>query len=206
MEQQKKSIYLVLSTNETWPEILLRKRAEMQFLNRKKGDCYVHIGISFDKKLNNMVAFTRKHIHNIFDAGLAVENINEGIFNKKQKVGKLTVLEVEITIYQYMELKKQVEYYLKNRNKYKYNFLGPILMLIFGTGVKSRNRYFCSEWIVILLKNIGIDLFPSKKPHHIRPFDFYEKLYENIIYEGKSSEYVYRKIDGKYNETEICIL
>ncbi len=206
MKQEKKSIYLVLSTNETWPEVLLRKRAEMQFLDRKKGDCYVHIGISFDKKLNNMVAFTRKHIHNIFDAGLAVENINEGIFAKKQKVGKLTVIELEITIKQYLKLKNEVEYYLENSNKYKYNFSGLISMLIFGIGVKSKNRYFCSEWIVMLLKNIEVELFPNKKPHYIRPFDFYEKLANNIIYEGKSSEYVYRKVEENYINTEIYLI
>ncbi len=205
--ENKRSIYLILSTNETIPEKLLRKRADI--LKRGKRNCnkYVHMGISFENSLDDMIAFTRKGMYNIFDAGLAREDINDGMFKKKEDVSKITVIELKINEEQYMELKKIVNYYWNNKEKYKYNFPGLVTMLLFGNGIKYEKRFFCSEWITIILRNVGINLFTNIKPHHIKPFDFYELLVDKIIYEGLTQKYPYKnEVEEQISNREICVL
>ncbi len=188
---KEKSIYLVLSNNKTFPEWVLKKRAELEIFNRKQGDSYIHIALSFDKNLNDMVAFTRKNIYNMFEAGLAKESLETGIFARQIDVGECAVIEINVTEEQYLKLEKLVKHYWDNKEKYRYNYLGLISMVLRAKGARSKHRFFCSEWIVEILNKIDIKVFENIPPYDVRPFDFYEIFKENIIYEGKTNNYIY---------------
>ncbi len=206
MLHKNKVIYLVISNNKTWPELLIKKRAELNFNNRQDGDNYAHIGISFDKSLKNMIAFTQKSLYNIFDAGLSIESLHDGRFAKKINKGEFAVIKLSLTNEQYIKFANKVQYYLSNKDDYRYNYLGLISMLLVAKGIKNKNRYFCSEWIAQLFKEIDLNIFGNQKPHNIKPYDFYNKLQDKIIYEGKTKQYPYRDIENEIVEnTIICI-
>lgn len=98
------------------------------------------------------------------------------------------MFELEVTAEQYGELGKRVEADWSRRESLGYNFLGVAVQLLSGRGAGRKGRYFCSQWIAELLGSCGIDLF-HKKPVHVRPFDFYVALKNNLIYEGLVKDY-----------------
>ena len=51
-----------------------------------KNDKYTHAAISFDKNLNQMYSFGRKHTFNPFIGGFKKEDINKGIYKLSQTV------------------------------------------------------------------------------------------------------------------------
>lgn len=184
-----KQIYIVASYNHTFIGSVIRGRAKLKFWNRYQGDCYSHISLSLDSSLENMMSFARKKLRNPFVSGLIRENIRSGIFALKPLHNRIAVMRIGISNSQYDELKKVMDGYWKRRKKLKYNFPGLASMLLFGRGIAVKDAYFCSQWVDEVLKRCGIDLFEGKPSCYIRPFDFYCRLEEFIVYEGLTAEY-----------------
>lgn len=193
----EKKIEIVASYTDTVPGKIIRLRAAMKFWNRYAGDTYSHISLSRDSKLNNMMSFARKELDNPFNSGLIKEDIRTGMFALKPEISKIAVMELKISDRQYKKLSCLMDYYWEHRNDYNFNFAGLASMLVCGRGVDVSNSFFCSEWVATLLEESGISLFDGKKPKDIRPFDFYGRLQDHIIYEGLTTEY------PEYNLTDI---
>lgn len=184
-----KKITLVASYTDTVPGKVIKLRAAMKFWNRYAGDTYSHISLSRDSKLGNMMSFARKEMDNPFDSGLVKEDIRTGMFALKPEISKIAVMELNVTEEQYNKLSQVMDYYWEHRDDYKFNFLGLGSMLIFARGVAPKDCFFCSQWVATVLEECGIHIFDDKKPKDVRPFDFYGKLHDHIVYEGLTINY-----------------
>ena len=139
-----------------------------------------------------MLSFARKTIHNPFNAGLVKEDISAGMFALKPEKSRIAVIKLSVTEKQYTVIEKLMSHFWNNRDTYKYNSKGLIRILLHGrdrSDMSSKNSFFCSEWVDYLLKQCGIDLFKDENLYTVSPSDFYNKLKEDIIYEGLTKEY-----------------
>ncbi len=197
MENQ--NIYVVASYTHTLPGKLIQARATLKFYNRYKGDQYSHVSLSRDDKLNNMMSFARKEIKNPFHSGLIKEDIRKGLFAINPFENQIAIMQMQVEKEEYRKIAQIMEKYYSQKEIYGFNFLGLLNMLLCGRGVEVPNHFFCSQWVATVLKESGIDLFPNKKAYNVRPFDFYEALLSQIIYEGSVGEYLqeYLKEDTK---------
>lgn len=186
-----KSIYVVTSFTNTVPGKLIVFRASMKFWDRYPGDIYSHASLSLDKTLSNMYSFARKEINQPLNAGLVKEDINKGLFLSENS--RIAVMELGISNDKYDEITDRINFYWEKRDILDYNFLGLFKMLLLARGTTTENHYFCSQWVATVLSDCGIELFNNKESYDIKPFDFYNKLKENIIYEGKTSEYPFNE-------------
>lgn len=186
---ENQSIYIVMSFTNTIPGRAIKIRAAMKFWNRYEGDTYSHVSISRDSKLGNMLSFARREINNPFNAGLVRENIREGLLAREPDKNKIAVIKLDISMEQYENVVKVTESYWKKRDKYSFNYVGLAAMLLYGKGVKLKNKFFCSQWIATILKESNINIFSGEKPENIRPFDFYGRLKDKIVYEGPIIDY-----------------
>lgn len=183
-----RKIYIVASYTDTWPGRLIVVRAKFKFWNRYEGDTYSHISISQDPALTKMYSFARRTMHNPFNSGMIQESIYEGMFSRKPNINRMAVFELPVTAEQYEKLEKQVAEDWSRKDTLKFNYLGIIVQLLVARGVARKNHFFCSQWVATLLNSCGIDLF-HKRPVHVRPFDFYVALKNNLIYEGLVKDY-----------------
>lgn len=186
---KNEKINIVASYTDTVPGKIIRLRAEAKFWNRYAGDTYSHVSLSRDSKLGNMMSFARKDIHNPFNSGLIKEDIRSGMFALKKDESKIAVMELKVTPEQYQKVTDTMNRYWQERDRYGFNFAGLATMLLYAKGIPRKDKFFCSQWIDTVLLESGIDLFDGKKPHEIRPFDFYGVLKDNIVYEGLVTEY-----------------
>lgn len=187
-DESSRKIYIVDSYTDTWPGKLIVFRAKLKFWNRYDGDIYSHTSISLEQELTRMFSFARRGMHNPFNAGLIQESIKTGLFSRKPRVSRMAVFELPLSEEQHECLEKQMKADWAKRDMLKYNFGGIMAQLLFARGVAQKDRYFCSQWVASLLGGCGVDLF-HKNPVHVRPFDFYTALKDNLIYEGLVKDY-----------------
>ena len=186
---ENKDIFIVASYNSTLPGKLITTRAALKFWNRYDGDMYSHISLSRDPILDNMISFARKEMHNIFKAGLVREDIRTGLFKKHEDSSKIAVMKLSISEEIDNILSKVIDDYWNRKDELYYNYLGLFKMLFLGRGTTTENHYFCTQWVVQVLRESGIDILNGMNAYDIRPFDIYGELRDNIIYEGLTKEY-----------------
>ena len=170
-------IYILLSRTHTVPARLIR------FFT---GEPYSHSSIALDAELNNMYSFARKHIYNPFNCGFIDEDIETGIFGRDKNI-QCSVYRVPVTEEQYQALRKELNTFIRNRNKYKYNYTG-LVGVMFGKSRDDGIHFFCSQFISYVFYRSGIHI-TSKENGLTRPYDFHVRLKNNQIYTGKLSEY-----------------
>lgn len=185
------NIYIVASYNNTLIGKLIRWRARLKFWNRYAGDDYTHISLSLESNLENMMSFARKEVDNPFNAGLIKESIREGMFAKANEKSKIAVMKLSVTEQEFNNIKNLMSKYWRYRQKWKYNFVGLISMLLVGRGKMREDSYFCSQWVADILKECNFKVFHNKESFNVRPFDFYCVLNKYIIYEGQTKKYPY---------------
>lgn len=185
----RKSIYIVVSYNDTFIGKIIRKRAEMKFWNRYAGDKYTHVSLSLELQLNNMMSFARKKVNNPLIAGLIKEDIGLGVFARSGEQSRIAVMEIPVSVEQYNLIQSLMGEYWNRRDMLKYNILGLFSMLLYGKGIKIKDKYICSQWVAEILEDSGVYHFERKRPCDVRPFDYYDTFKKNIIYEGLTVEY-----------------
>lgn len=187
--QTYKSIYVVISSNDTLVGKLVKNRGKLKFWNRYAGDCYGHVSISLDEKLNNMMSFARKKINNPLMSGLIREDIHEGIFARSGTKSKIAVIKIPVSEEQYELVENRMEMYWDRRDCFKYDFVGLLYMLLTGRGIKTKNQYICSHWVGEVLQTSNVDYFGKKKVWDLRPLDYYDIFRKYIVYEGLTIDY-----------------
>lgn len=170
-------IYLVFSKTGTW----LSKTINV-FTSTK----YVHSSISFDNNFNVMYSFGRKYPNNPFSGGFVEENLHGGVY-KKFTESECIIYKVRITDEQLILLKNQINYFIMDKYKYKYNFIGLLFVLI-NKPIKRKNYYFCSQFISEILINSKI-YSPDKIPELISSNDLFLVNNKEVIYEGLIRNY-----------------
>lgn len=174
-----KYIYLVFSKTGTWLSKLIYIFSHIK---------YPHSSISFDASFTKMYSFGRINPANPFLGGFVEENLHEGIYRKFSD-SECLIYRVKVNKEQYISLKKQVDYFIFEKDKYKYNFLG-LLGIVLNKAVKRKYCYFCSQFVSEILINSGI-FFNGKKPELMRTDDLFTIGNKEIIYEGFVNESYY---------------
>jgi len=168
----KKYIYLVFTRTGTWLSRLISVFSDIE---------YPHASLSFDDKFSEMYSFGRKDPDNPFSGGFAVENLSGGVFNKYPGC-KCLIVRVRVSEEQYASLRKYVSEFSRERDKYRYNFLG-LCSILFNMPLKRKNHYFCSQFVSeALLKSKVVKL--DKAPELTRTDDLYAIKNKEILYEG----------------------
>ena len=93
----------------------------------------------------------------------------------------------EITEEQYYKLERILEYVVKHKNNYGYNYIG-LVMLYFNIPHNLSKHFTCTEFVAWLLYNIGIKATP-KDVSLTLPMDYYGVPDSKSIYKGKLAEY-----------------
>jgi hypothetical protein len=180
-------IYLIFSKTGTWLSRTLSIFSESK---------YVHSSISFDDSFTRMYSFGRTNPDNPFSGGLVEENLYDGVYKKFLK-SECVIYRVRITNKQYYSLKREIRNFLKDKDKYRYNFLGLFFILL-DKPVKRKDHYFCSQFVSEVL--IKSDVYATKKPPElITPQELFSIKNKELIYEGLIIEFSNPKHFGSIN-------
>lgn len=178
----ERNIYIVLTQTNTYPARAIR------FYTHEP---YAHASISFDEDLEVMYSFARKGIYNPFNAGFIRENIDAGIFGRFNST-TCCVYKLQINNKQYYKLRNEVDVFERNKDDYSYNYLG-LLGAAFNIPIKSKQRYFCSQFVAYVLEKSEINIF-DKEYVTVKPKDIRVNPYLKSVYQGRLSEYrIYKK-------------
>ena len=205
--EKEDDIYLVLSKTGTGPAklIYLRVKAAKAFFNDEKryeGMQYSHASISKNSLLggilinndpfnNDMMSFARRDIHNTFNAGLIIEDVRTGIFAFRPLTTEIAVFKLSVSTTEYKAIVQIMNEYWAKAEEYDMNFSGLATQLLIGKSVAPDKKFFCSQWIATILQEVGINLFPGKRPEDVRPFEYYPILRERdpSYWEGLATDY-----------------
>lgn len=185
----KKNIYLVFSFTGT----LLSR-----IIKRITKDNYAHVSISLEDNFEKMYSFGRKHASNPIWAGLVTENLFDGVF-KNFKYSQCLVYKIEITEEQYNRLEIEINKFMEEQKKYRYNFVG-LIALKFNKTFKRKYHYFCSQFISELLHKSRI-LHLNKPPELMKPCELINIENKSFVFEGLITDFNEFLKNNKINHT-----
>lgn len=181
-EQKNRTIYIVLTQTKTYPARAIKLYTKEPF---------AHASIAFDENLEEMYSFARRGKYNPFNAGFIREYIDRGVFGRFKST-RCSIYRLYITERQYQNLRKEIDIFVRNKNSYSYNYLG-LIAAAFNIPVRSKSRYFCSQFVAYVLEKSGINIF-SKSYALVKPRDIRTNPYLIPVYEGMLSQYrLYRQ-------------
>ena len=170
-------VYLVFSKTDT---LLSRSIGAIT-----KSD-YTHVALSLDTNFNNMYTFGRLHPSNPFFAGLTIESLHTGVYQRSSYC-KSMIYKISVSNEQLKALTNELNKYYSSNIKYRYNFLGLFAVLM-DKPWKREKHYFCSEFISELLASSDIWHSP-KVPELTRPSDLVHMDNKEIFYRGYTSDF-----------------
>ncbi|GAB6085765.1 hypothetical protein [Alkaliphilus crotonatoxidans] len=174
---QDQYIYLVFTKTGTWLSRLINLFSDTK---------YVHASISFDPTFREMYSFGRTNPNNPFSGGLVEENLHDGVY-KKFSHSECLIYRVKVSGKQMTFLKKEIEIFLAQKEKYRYNFLGLFGVLL-NKPLKRRHHYFCSQFVYeILIKSNIFKL--NKAPELVKTTDLFLIENKELIYKGYIRQY-----------------
>ena len=164
---EKKYIYVVLSDTGS---VLTRL---IGFYTKSK---YNHCSISFDPEFKTLYSFGRKQPRNPFLGGFVEESFYEGTFKRFSKTTCL-VLKMPVEDKNYDQIRKNIDFFVKDKNKYHYNFIGLFAAAV-GKEVSRQGGYYCSQFVAEVIEDADLKLW-----------DFSKHSEFEVVYEGKMSEF-----------------
>lgn len=178
-----KKIYIIVSNSGS-----LVSKVLMLFTHQK----YVHVTIALDKELKEAYSFGRKYTYIPLPGGFINEKYDKRC--KHFKNSYFRIYELKVSNNKFEKLKKNLKNdYLRNKKEYKYNIIG--LYYIQRKKILHRDKHLlCSQFCSKIL--IDNDILTFDKDYSlIKPEDFLNIENTNVIYEGKSIDYL--KIKNK---------
>lgn len=142
---------------------------------------YTHVSIALDKNLHELYSFGRIRPYNPVLGGFVQEDISGGTYKRFPKT-RCALYSLKITNKQFKHLKRELNRFKKESDKYGYNLLG-VVTAAFNYPIHRENRYFCSQFVSELLLKSGIKLI-DKNPSLTAPMDFIGSGELECIYEG----------------------
>lgn len=155
-------------------------------INIYTGDPYTHVSIALDKDLKELYSFGRLKPYNPIIAGFVKEDIVNGTYGRFPNT-RCALYSLKIDDIQYQKLKKELDRFKMEANKYGYNFLG-LIGAMFHYPIQRKYNYFCSQFVSEILQNSGINIL-DKHPGLTSPMDFKKCKELQFIYEGYLSAY-----------------
>ena len=148
-------------------------------------DEFSHISIALDSELKEMYSFGRLHAYNPFWGSFVHEELNKGTY-KRFKNTKTEVYSLVVTDEQYEKIKKVINYFKENKQKYRFNFIGLACVGI-NKRIKRKNRFYCAEFVKHIMKVSGISV--NDLPELIRPENFKKLQGLKLEYKGLLRKY-----------------
>ena len=148
-------------------------------------DEFSHISIALDSELKEMYSFGRLHAYNPFWGSFVHEELNKGTY-KRFKNTKTEVYSLVVTDEQYEKIKKVINYFKENKQKYRFNFIGLACVGI-NKRIKRKNRFYCAEFVKHIMKASGISV--NDLPELIRPENFKKLQGLKLEYKGLLRKY-----------------
>ena len=158
-------------------------------IKKATGSHFSHCTISFDSSLKNMYSFGRKvKMTELSNGSFVKESIhnppytNEGV--------NYALYCIPVTASQITAMKKRLEYFVKNKTKFRYDFAG-LFKNFFGIADNPEQRWFCSRFVADII-NAGTE--PGQKPlirepSLMRPEDFLYTNFALYVTSGLIKEY-----------------
>lgn len=146
-------------------------------IKKATGSHFSHCTISFDSSLKNMYSFGRKtKLTELSNGSFVKESIHIPPYTNEGVTYALYC--IPVTSSQLAAMKKRLEYFVKNKTKFRYDFAG-LFKNFFGIADNPEQRWFCSRFVADII-NAGTE--PGQKPmirepSLMRPEDF---LYTNF--------------------------
>nr|DAO98194.1 MAG TPA: metallophosphatase domain protein [Bacteriophage sp.] len=146
-------------------------------IKKATGSHFSHCTISFDSSLKNMYSFGRKtRLTELSNGSFVKESIHNPPYTNEGVTYALYC--IPVTGSQLAAMKKRLEYFVKNKTKFRYDFAG-LFKNFFGIADNPEQRWFCSRFVADII-NAGTE--PGQKPmirepSLMRPEDF---LYTNF--------------------------
>ncbi|WP_175615583.1 hypothetical protein [Piscibacillus halophilus] len=147
---------------------------------------YNHASISFDSELKEMYSFGRKKPRNPLRGGFVKENVLTGTYSYYPET-TCVIYKMKVTAREKEKMKQILNVFIRNNDKFLYNFLGVVGVSI-KEPIEFSNSYFCSQFVAEVLKRSGIRLW-DKLPAMVTPEDFRKSERLELIYEGKLFEF-----------------
>ncbi len=173
----EKSLYIVLSQTGT---VLSRV---LKFFTRAE---YNHSSIALNPSLDKMYSYGRLNPYNPFRGGFVEEGKNIGTFKRFYKT-KAVVLEIKVGESEYNGIKDFIEYMVKNKCDFHYNYWG-VFLAMFRKNHAPNNKFYCSQFVRTCLTNQNIQN-STELPKIIKPIDFLKLNNIHIVYKGLLSNY-----------------
>lgn len=146
-------------------------------IKKATGSHFSHCTISFDSSLKNMYSFGRKtRLTELSNGSFVKESIHNPPYTNEGVTYALYC--IPVTSSQLAAMKKRLEYFVKNKTKFRYDFAG-LFKNFLGIADNPEQRWFCSRFVADII-NAGTE--PGQKPmirepSLMRPEDF---LYTNF--------------------------
>ena len=147
---------------------------------------YIHVVLSFDRRLDEAYSFGRRNPALPFFAGMEKENLEKIV--RAFPTAEYQVCAVECTEEQKAALFRQVKKDYERRFYYHY----AVLSLYFVWRQKpfyQKNHFTCSSYLAKILKSVQICDF-RKHFSVVTPKDFYEWNSKKVIFEGRLTEFI----------------
>lgn len=148
-------------------------------------DEFSHISIALDSELKEMYSFGRLHAYNPFWGSFVHEELNKGTY-KRFKNTKTEVYSLVVTDEQYEKIKRVMNHFKENKQKYRFNFIGLACVGI-NKKIRRKNRFYCAEFVRHIMKTSGISV--NYLPELIRPEDFKKLQGLKLEYKGLLRKY-----------------
>ncbi|CAK7054908.1 hypothetical protein [Tissierella sp.] len=155
-------------------------------INKYTKEPYSHVSIAFDEELKELYSFGRLRPNNPLIAGFVKEDIVNGTYARFPET-RCALYSLEINDLQYRRLMKELQKFKKDGEKYGYNLIG-LLGVMVNYPIQRKYNYFCSQFVSSLLRKSGIKLI-NKHAALTSPRDFRECRELNLLYEGKLQNY-----------------
>ena len=148
---------------------------------------FSHVSIAFDSSLEKMYSFARKDPRNPFLGGFRYESINKGFYEGKSIPYALYV--VPCTKKQVDKMKKRLEYFIKNENKFSFDFVG-LFKNYLGIEDNPENKFFCSRFVADILNAGSTKKKPFiDKPSLMDPEEFRKTKFATYVSGGLLTDY-----------------
>ena len=157
-------------------------------IKKATGSHFSHCTISFDSSLKNMYSFGRKvKMTEMSNGSFVKESIKNPPYTNKDVTYALYC--IPVTEDQLNAMKKRLEYFVKNKTKFRYDF-GGLIKNFFGIADNPEQRWFCSRFVADII-NAGSE--PGKpmirEPSLMRPEDFLYTNFAQYITSGLIADY-----------------
>lgn len=173
-------MYVVLSKSTTVPSRLIG------VLTR---DRLTHSALALDADLEYMFGFGRRGTRNALSGCFRRERLDDPLYERMDSLPGL-ILEVPVTAVQHDAIRAQVEAFLLDGHRYRYNFAG-LLDHVTGRTREDAYRFFCSEFVYHVLHQAGVvDLRVPRS--QVRPMTLLS-LPGRVVYDGDLLRYHARR-------------